>query len=41
MDDKQVWETPEIDDLGDAETVIQDISQVGSGDTQYSVLNPS
>lgn len=41
MSEKEIWESPELEDLGDAKDIIQDISVVGSGDTQFSVLNPS
>ena len=41
MSEKQVWEAPVLEDLGDAKDVIQDISRVGTGDTQFSVLDPS
>lgn len=41
MDDKQVWEKPQIDDLGNAKDEIQHISETGSGDSTFSVLNPS
>ena len=41
MSEKEVWEEPVLEDLGDAKDIIQDISVVGSGDSQFSVLNPS
>ena len=41
MIEKQVWEPPVLEDLGDAKDIILDISVVGSGDSQFSVLNPS
>ena len=41
MSEKQVWEAPVLEDLGDAKDIIQDVSVVGSGDSQFSVLNPS
>ena len=41
MSEKQVWEAPVLEDLGDAKDIIQDVSVVGTGDSQFSVLNPS
>ncbi len=41
MSEKEVWEAPVIEDLGDAKDLIQDVSVVGTGDSQFSVLNPS
>ncbi len=41
MNEKEVWESPVLEDLGDAKDAIQDISQVGTGDSQFSVLDPS
>ena len=41
MSEKEVWETPVLEDLGEAKNIIQDVSIVGTGDSQFSVLNPS
>lgn len=41
MKTELVWEKPEIEDLGKAEDLIQHVSVSGSGDTQFSILNPS
>mgnify|MGYP001182980383 CR=1 FL=1 len=41
MSEKQVWEGPVLEDLGDAKDIIQDVSVVGSGDSQFSILDPS
>lgn len=41
MESKEMWEEPRIEDLGDAKEKIQDQSVVGSGDSQFSVLDPS
>ena len=41
MSEKEVWEPPVLEDLGDAKDIIQDVSVVGTGDSQFSVLNPS
>ena len=41
MEDKQAWEEPIVDDLGDAKDEIQHVSQNGAGDATFSILNPS
>ena len=41
MNEKEEWEAPVLEDLGDAKDLIQDVSVVGSGDSQFSVLDPS
>ena len=41
MEEKIVWEAPEITDLGRAEDLIQNVNTVGGGDSQFSVLDPS
>ncbi len=41
MNDKQEWEVPEIEDLGDAKDEIKSISVVGTGDSQFSILDPT
>ena len=41
MSEKDVWEVPILEDLGDAKDLIKDISLVGSGDSQFSILRPS
>ena len=41
MSKKEVWEVPILEDLGDAKEIIQDVSIVGSGDSQFSVIRPS
>ena len=41
MDEKTVWEAPEVIDLGKAEDLIQNVNSVGGGDSQFNVLNPS
>ena len=38
---KMVWEKPEVKDLGKAKDIIQDVNITGSGDSIFSVLNPS
>ena len=35
------WEPPVIEDLGEAKDLIQGISEVTGGDTQFSPLTPS
>ena len=39
--EKELWEVPVLEDLGDAKEKIQDVSGAGSGDTQFSILDPS
>lgn len=41
MNDKEAWEAPVVEDLGDAKEKIQDVSIAGSGDSQFSILDPS
>ena len=41
METELSWEKPKIEDLGKAEDIIQDVSIVGTGDSQFSVLRPS
>ena len=41
MSSKEIWESPILEDLGDAKDIIQHVSIVGSGDSQFSVLRPS
>ncbi len=41
MDEKEVWEAPVLEDLGDAKDLIQNISIGGSGDTLFSILDPT
>ena len=41
MNDKELWEVPVLEDLGDAKDKIQDVSIAGSGDSQFSILDPS
>ena len=41
MIEKELWEAPVLEDLGDAKEKIQDVSVAGSGDTQFSILDPS
>ena len=41
MSEKEAWEAPVLEDLGDAKDLIQDVSIIGSGDSQFSVLDPS
>ena len=41
MNKKELWETPVLEDLGDAKEKIQDVSVAGTGDTQFSILDPS
>ena len=41
MSEKEVWDAQVLEDLGDAKDIIQDVSVVGTGDSQFSVLNPS
>ncbi len=36
-----IWEKPEVKDLGKAKDIIQDVSVSGSGDSQFSILDPS
>ena len=37
----QDWEKPEIQDLGSAEELIQGQNNLGGGDTQFNILQPS
>ena len=39
--DKEKWTNPEVDDLGDARDLIQNVSVSGSGDSQVSILDGS
>ena len=41
MEEKEIWESPKLEELGDAKENIKNISVVGSGDTEYSILDPS
>ena len=41
MKEKELWEAPVLEDLGDAKEKIQDVSVSGTGDTQFSILDPS
>jgi len=35
------WTSPEINDLGKAKDLVQNINFSGGGDTQFSILLPS
>lgn len=35
------WQSPEISELGNAKDIVKNVNVTGSGDTQFSVLNPS
>ena len=35
------WETPDIQELGNAKELVKNQNVVGGGDTQFSVLIPS
>ena len=41
MKEKELWEAPVLEDLGDAKEKIQDVSVAGTSDTQFSILDPS
>ena len=41
MSEKEVWECPVLEDLGDAKDVIQNVSLLGTGDSQFSILDGS
>lgn len=41
MNDKKDWESPILEDLGDAKDKIEGVSVAGSGDSQFSILDPS
>ena len=41
MSEKEVWEAPVLEDLGDAKDLIQDVSVVGAGDSQFCNFDPS
>ena len=41
MENENVWEAPEVVDLGKAEELIKDANTVGGGDSQFSVLEAS
>lgn len=41
MNEKEVWESPVLEDLGDAKDMIEGINVAGSGDSQFSILDPS
>lgn len=41
VNEKEVWESPVLEDLGDAKDLIQHVSIMGSGDSQFSILDPT
>lgn len=41
MNEKEVWQSPVLEELGDAKGLIQNVSLVGSGDSQFSILDGS
>ena len=36
-----IWVKPKVRDLGKAKDLIRDVNTVGSGDSQFAVLDPS
>ena len=41
MNEREEWELPELEELGDAKDIIQDVSVNGTGDSRFSILDPS
>ena len=41
MEEKRIWVAPEIEDLGDARELIQNVNVSGVGDSQFSILDGS
>ena len=41
MDQKETWTPPELEELGDAKDKIEGISQTGTGDALFSILEAS
>lgn len=41
MENEIIWEKPEIEDLGEAKDLVQNIAQLGGGDTLVDGIDPS
>lgn len=41
MENEIIWEKPEIEDLGEAKDLVQNVAQIGGGDTLVDGIDPS